>query len=169
MNDFEWEDEEEIPQKRSLNGILVNDGEVLVHGYIDGNGETIIHRADGPSIVHFDVEDRSIKIEYWHQNGLLHREDGPAIIHSNGAEEWYLNGLPHRVNGPATEYGNGKVRWCVNGLSHRTGGPAKIVTDIDGDHHEWWEYGKHKISGSHKFSEISFGMRPGHMIGYDSP
>lgn len=40
-----------------------------------------------PTIVTNDFGDKA-----WYVGGILHREDGPAIIHSDGKEFWYYRG-----------------------------------------------------------------------------
>ena len=46
---------------------------------------------------------------------MIHREDGPAIIHLDGTKEWWLNDLHHREGAPATEYPDGSVEWWFKG------------------------------------------------------
>ena len=53
--------------------------------YKDG----IIHKDDGPAVIHVDGT------ICWYKNGKIHREDGPAVIEPDGEEEWYLNGIEY--------------------------------------------------------------------------
>lgn len=79
-------------------------------------------------------------VKGYHFNGLLHREDGPAIVHSTG-ENWYKHGILNREDGPAitNRLENGLVteRWYKNGLAHRGDGPA-ITENIDGKNTLMW-------------------------------
>jgi len=52
-------------------------------------------------------------IRHCYAEGLLHREDGPAIIHPDGRQLWYLAGKLHREDGPAVVYPSGFVFWVL--------------------------------------------------------
>ena len=68
--------------------------------------------------------------EMFYRNHILHREDGPALIHKDGKLEWFNNGIRHRDNGPAVIGPKGIYeRWYKNGLFHRTDGPCHITYD----------------------------------------
>lgn len=47
---------------------------------------------------------------------IMHREDGPAMIHADGSTEWRINNKLHREDGPALEYSNGRTGWFLNGI-----------------------------------------------------
>jgi hypothetical protein len=46
---------------------------------------------------------------------IMHREDGPALVHSEG-REWRINNKLHREDGPALEYANGRRGWYLHGI-----------------------------------------------------
>lgn len=68
-------------------------------------------------LVYYDEHDNIMSIRYFDENGLLHRCDGPAILHNNKLgekyiEEYYYHGLLHREGDlPAVirYFGNGCV------------------------------------------------------------
>jgi hypothetical protein len=68
-----------------------------------------------------DYEDGSITYRY---NGVVHRQDGPAIIHADGTKMWYRHGERHRENGPAMEFSDGSRHWYQNNQLHRDDGAA---------------------------------------------
>jgi len=82
---------------------------------------TVLHRLDGPAIIHKDGA------EEWYKNNKRHRDnDQPAIIRANGDKLWYVKGLLHRDNDkPAVDTQFYQV-WCVKGMRHRTNGPAYV-------------------------------------------
>ena len=47
---------------------------------------------------------------------IMHREDGPAMIHSDGSKEWRINNKLHREDGPAYDYTNGRKGWYLHGV-----------------------------------------------------
>lgn len=51
--------------------------------------------------------------QYRNKFGVLHREDGPAIIHPDGYKAWYRYGKRHREDGPAVEHPNGEKQWWL--------------------------------------------------------
>jgi hypothetical protein len=56
------------------------------------------------------------EIVYKDGSGLIHREDGPAIIHHDGDKSWLQNSQYHRLDGPAKEwYADGFLAWFING------------------------------------------------------
>jgi hypothetical protein len=75
----------------------------------------------------YEVEVNDYGTQRWYQNDLLHRLDGPAIIHKDGDQSWYQNGKLHRTDGPAIIYKSGTQSWYQNGKLHRTDGPAVIL------------------------------------------
>lgn len=169
MIDFEWEDED-IPEDLGKIHILRENGDILKfgkshtlhedddnsvkYGYINGDGEKILHRTDGPArISGYD--------EHWFFEGGLHREDGPAfsckdgnfawwfndlchnasgpaLILKSDSKCWYVNDMYHREDGPAVEWEFGEKEWYVCGVRHRKNGPA---IERPNGNNEYWEYG----------------------------
>jgi hypothetical protein len=80
------------------------------------NGNGLIHREDGPAVIHKDGLIYSITSGYqaYYMHGKRHKEDGPAYIHEDGSKSWWINGLIHRENGPAVIYTDGTKRWFLN-------------------------------------------------------
>ena len=72
------------------------------------------------------TETREDGAQVWYKNDLIHRDDGPAIIHPDGHQEWYQNGNFHRSRGPAVKYTYGRNLWYKHGKLHRTDGPAIV-------------------------------------------
>jgi hypothetical protein len=54
------------------------------------------------------------EIHHQNDNGMLHREDGPAIIHSDGDEFWYKEGMLHREDGASFIVRNKKTYYINN-------------------------------------------------------
>lgn len=53
----------------------------------------VLHREDGPAMIHLlDGTEQWIS-EWWCRDGKLHRDDGPAIIGPDGTEQWWRNGV----------------------------------------------------------------------------
>jgi hypothetical protein len=75
-------------------------------------GTMVLHREDGPAVVHSD------KRKEWWLNGRRHREGGPAYETPRGYKEWFLNGVRHRDDGPAIIHINGMVEWYLNGIAY---------------------------------------------------
>ena len=54
-------------------------------------------RIDGPAIIHYDLDGKTIESEYWFLNDYKHRIDGPAEIHygldGKTIEYWWIGGL----------------------------------------------------------------------------
>lgn len=65
----------------------------------------------------------------WREGVLLHREDGPAVIHPDGTTvEYWINGKLHNPDGPAIVYANGEKEYWVDGFRIINGKPI-IPTD----------------------------------------
>lgn len=68
---------------------------------IEYSSHGLIHREDGPAVIHCSKDEKKIYTEYWFTSGKLHREDGPAMIDytyhlGDQCHTWSLHG--HRYN-----------------------------------------------------------------------
>ena len=84
---------------------------------------------------------RSDGSQEWRFNGILHRPNGPAIIHADGAYSWYLYGELHRTGGPAVTYADGTQMWYHHGQRHREDGPA-VIYGVKTEPMYWYWDGK---------------------------
>lgn len=78
----------------------------------DSYNGNILHREDGPAIIHNDG------YQAWYMDDERHREDGPAVIFPSGSKNWYINGVLHRLDGPAIETCNHNQTWYIHGIRY---------------------------------------------------
>ena len=91
--------------------------------------------------------DGTLHYECWYRNGKLHRTDGPAIIfyRKDGKtvffKDWFVDDKLHRTDGPAyiTYCEDGKTvrseKWCINGNEIKVNDPV-----------HWDEYWKELVN-----------------------
>lgn len=117
-----------LPDGRKHN---INDEPAIVwkDGSLEWWKEGLLHRENGPSMIH-QIPDSNCPFYYrYHQKGFLHRLDGPAIIEYKRTE-WWFNG--HNVD-------NFIFQWFFEiGIDH------KNLSDEDKSmiYMKWHDYGR---------------------------
>lgn len=106
---------------------------------LNENGADVLHREDGPAIIHFDGA------QEWYQNGKHYRIDGPALLLTDGTEMWAQGHGLNRDDGPAISYPDGQKEWYKHGKRHRLDGPALIKKDYNA----WFVEGVRANSNEH--------------------
>lgn len=97
------------------------------HGHREYRVNGLLHRLDGPALIHSDNS------YCWYSNGMLHRLGGPAVKTASSSL-WYVLDLLHRLDGPAWK-DDKKTCHFVNGKLHRVTGPALIYHDVVSNYH----------------------------------
>lgn len=90
------------------------------------DGKKVLHRENGPAVVHTFGDD-----EYYY-NGQLHRDgDLPALTNNRGKiQRYYKHGVMTREGDKPSEYYYGDIKYTNDkGEIHRENGPAIITTD----------------------------------------